>query len=274
MIVNNLLFVIDIGLDPSIFEFLGLDITWHGFFAALGVVAGVLVSAYYARRSGYSSDTIYNLAIFLVVGGIIGARLLHVAEEWGYYGSDPIKILAINAGGISIYGALLGGTFGALLYGFIAKVPDKWKAADVAVPGAIFGMAVGRIGDMINGEHWARATDLPWGVRYTDVDSPGRMGPLGPDVISHPAVGYELAGDLVIFALLLFIIYRINRPGWAFVTFLVGYAILRLGVSFLRFDDIVFAGLRMAQLVAVGSLFAAVPVLIYLSWPNRGQSRG
>lgn len=268
----DLILAVNIGLDPNLFSVGGLDITWHGLFSALGVVAGVFVSAAYARRAGYSNDTIYNVALFLVVGGIIGARALHVIEDWERFSDNLGSIFAINTGGISIYGALIGGTVGAVLYGFIANVPDKWKAADVAALGAIMGMAVGRIGDVINGEHWAEATSLPWGVRYTDVDSPGQLGPLGPDAVSHPAVAYELLGDLAIFALLLFVLRRVRRPGFVFLVWVVSYAALRLGISFLRFDDIVFAGLRTAQVVAVVALILSVPLLIHLL--RRGESAG
>ena len=272
--MTETLLTIEIPLDPDI---AGI-ITWHGLFASLAVVAGVLVAAYYARRAGYSNDTIYNVALFLVIGGIIGARGLHVIEEWGRFNDDLVDIFRINTGGISIYGALIGGTVGALIYGVVAKVPRKWRGADIAALGAILGMGIGRIGDIINGEHWAEITSLPWAVRYTDADSPGRLHPLGPDVAAHPVVAYELLGDLAIFAVLLVILYKAKKDGLVFLSWVFLYGALRLGLSFLRLDDIVWAGLRTAQIIAVIAMAVSLPTMIYLlrtepSGPTRAERR-
>ncbi|MEK7247383.1 MAG: prolipoprotein diacylglyceryl transferase family protein, partial [Chloroflexota bacterium] len=81
----DLLLSIDIGLDPSIVKFAGLDITYHGLFTALGVIAGVAISAWLARKLNYPEDMIYNVALALVIGGIIGARGLYVIEEWSLF---------------------------------------------------------------------------------------------------------------------------------------------------------------------------------------------
>ena len=108
----DLLLSIEIGLDPTIVKFAGLEITWHGLFTALGVIVGVAISAWLARKLNYPEDMIYNVALALVIGGIIGARGLYVIENWSLFKNDLGEIFAINTGGISIYGALIGGTIG------------------------------------------------------------------------------------------------------------------------------------------------------------------
>lgn len=264
MMISALLLSIKIGIDPTILDAAGLQITWHGLFTAVGVVAGVSVATWFARRAGYHEDSIYNVALALVIGGIIGARSLYVLENLSDFTGSPADVFAINTGGISIYGALIGGTVGAWLYGFIAKVPNIPRAADIAAIGAILGMAVGRIGDIINGEHFAKATDLPWGLVYTNINSPSyiRFGPAA--LPQHPAVGYELIGDLVIFAALIFIYLRVQRAGVTFFAWVFMYGVLRTFVSFLRLDDIVLFGLRTAQLIGIFGMAAGLGGIVYL----------
>jgi phosphatidylglycerol:prolipoprotein diacylglycerol transferase len=255
---------IKIGLDPTLFEVAGVEVTWHGLFTAIGVVAGVTTAAILGRRSGFREDTIYNFALALVVGGIVGARALYVIENWSLFEDDYGDIFAINTGGISIYGALIGGMVGAWLYAIVSKLPDIPGAADIAAIGGIMGMAVGRIGDVINGEHFAKSSDLPWAVRYTHIDSPSYLYFGGPNVSQHPAVGYELLGDLLIFGLLLLLYLRVQRHGVVFFAWMFLYGALRLAVSFLRLDDIVWMGLRTAQLIAIASMAVALPAIIYM----------
>jgi phosphatidylglycerol:prolipoprotein diacylglycerol transferase len=264
--VSTLLLTIKIGLDPILFRVIGLEITWHGLFTALGVVVGVAVAAAFARRASYHEDTIYNVALALVIGGIIGARALYVIENWSEFENDLGDIVAINTGGISIYGALIGGTLGAWSFAFLTKVPNIPRGADIAALGAILGMAVGRIGCLSNGDIPAKPTSLPWGVTYTHPDSPSHMQELAGllQQPQHPAVAYELLGDVVIFLVLLLIYVRVRRSGVTFFSWVLFYGALRVGVSFLRLDDIVFLGLRTAQLIAIVTMALAVPAIIYL----------
>jgi phosphatidylglycerol:prolipoprotein diacylglycerol transferase len=267
--VSTLPLTIKIGLNPELFEVIGLEITWHGLFTAVGVVVGVAVAAAFARRAGYHEDTIYNVALALVIGGIIGARGLYVIENWG---DEPGQvgslgeIFELNAGGISIYGALIGGTVGAWGYAFLTKVPNIPKGADIAALGAILGMATGRIGCLLNGDIPAETTSLPWGVTYTHQGSPSFMQELAGMLQQpqHPAVGYELLGDVAIFLVLVLIYSRVKRDGVTFFSWVLLYGALRLGVSFLRLDDLVFVGLRTAQLIAIVSMALAVPAIVYL----------
>jgi phosphatidylglycerol:prolipoprotein diacylglycerol transferase len=254
---------IDIGIDPTILDEGGIEITWHGLFTALGVVMGVAVATWFARRSGYKEDQIYNVALALVIGGIIGARLLYVIENWSDFEDDLGNIFEVNTGGISIYGALIGGAIGGWLYAILSRVRNIPKAADIAAIGGILGMAVGRIGDIINGEHFAETTDLPWGVVYTHKDSPSVLQAV--EQPQHPAVAYELLGDLVIFAALIFLFTRVSRSGITFFAWVFLYGLLRTFVSFLRLDETVWGtGLRAAQLIGIAGMAIGLLGMIYL----------
>lgn len=262
--ISAVLLTINIGIDPTIVKIGGLEITWHGLFAAIGVITGVSLSTWFARRAGYHEDTIYNVALALVIGGIIGARGLYVIEHFGDFKHNLGDVFAINTGGISIYGALIGGTIGAWSYAMVRRVPDLPKGADIAAIGAILGMAVGRIGDIINGEHFASDTGLPWGVVYTNPNSPSyiRFGPAA--LPQHPAVAYEMIGDLLILGLLIILYLRLQRSGVTFFAWVFLYGLLRTFVSFLRLDDIVLLGLRTAQLIGIASMAFGLAGMLYL----------
>jgi len=272
MMSNALLLTIKIGLNPNLFEVGGMEIAWHGVFTAVGVILGVGVAVWFGRRAGFPEDVIYNVALVLVIGGIIGARGLYVLEHLGKFRDDPLAVFNINAGGMSIYGSLIGGAIASWLYAFIRRMPNMSRAADIAGMGAIVGMATGRIGDIINGEHFAKSTDLPWGVVYTHPNSPSFVR-FGADALpQHPAVAYELIGDLLIFALLVLVYYRVKRAGITFFAFMFLYGLSRVFVSFLREDNIVFAGLRTAQIIAVAAMPIGLAGMIYL-WRTPPQEQ-
>ncbi len=198
-----------------------------------------------------------------MIGGIIGARALYVIENWSDFKDDLGDVVAINTGGISIYGALIGGTIGAWLYAKLFRVPNIPKGADIAAIGGILGMAVGRIGDIINGEHFAKPTDLPWGVEYTHPNSPSVIALV--DQPQHPAVAYELIGDLAIFVILIVIYLRVQRSGIAFFSWVFLYGALRFAVSFLRLDEEVLGtGLKTAQLIALVAMPIGIAGIVYL----------
>jgi len=280
--------VIKIGIDPQIFQIAGLEITWHGLFTALGVVVGVLMAAFLARRAGIDDDTIYNMALALVVGGIIGARVLYVLEHLGDFRDDPAEIFAIQTGGISIYGALFGGSLGAAAYAAWRRLPRWGTMADVAAIGAILGMAVGRVGCLINGDIFARTTDWPIGLVYTHSDSPSYpiYSAVPPALAQQPVTAYEILGDLIIFALLLFVLRRLfKRDGMVFFAWAFLYSAMRFGISFLRGTDIggvwvgndlVVAGLRVAQLIALAVMVVtslAVAYILTRRAPARAERR-
>jgi len=265
--------VIKIGIDPQIAKIGGLEIAWHGVFTAVGVICGVGVAAFFARRAGLGEDAIYNTALALVIGGIIGARTLFVLENLDQFRDDPLDVFAINAGGISIYGALIGGTLAGSAYALWRRLPHFGLMTDIAAMGGIIGMAVGRVGDIINGEHFAKTTDWPIGVLYTNPNSPSypRFTAVTPQLAQHPVVAYEMVGDLLIFVAL-FVLYRLlKRDGMVFWAWVFLYGAMRFGLSFMRDDNIVFAGLRLAQLIALGAMILAPLGVAYILLP-RGRT--
>jgi prolipoprotein diacylglyceryl transferase len=261
--LGRALLTIEIGWDPDIVTVGGFLLTWHGLFTAIGILAGVQLSLRMAKVTGFGVDEAYNAALVGVPAGIVGARLLFVAEHWDFYGRAPAEILAINEGGISIWGAVLGGVLGGWLFA-LWRGYAIGRGLDTAAFGLILGMAIGRLGDLVNGEHLARATDLPWAVVYTDPDSPAFAHSLtvGPH---HPATTYELLGDLAILGVLFWTLLGVfrGRSGLTFFVFLVGYAVMRFFLTYLRVDSDEVAGLRTPQLVSLLVVIAALPGVAY-----------
>ena len=275
---------ININIDPVLIDAGGFEITWHGFFTAIGIALGVWLALRLARQAGLKPDDASSIAIAAVVSGIIGARLLWVFEHTDQI-SDFGDVFALTDGGISVYGAMIGGVIGAFAYVSLFKREfPKWVGLDVAAPGMILGQAVGRFGDLINGEHFAQASDLPWAFRYVhpDTDGPWAVHEAGEPaeawyrgshglegempVAVHPVAGaYEPLLDFAILGLLLWM-RRFNiGAGWGFITYVLTYAAVRGTLALLRTDEATVAGaLSVPQLTAIATAALALIAAAYL----------
>ncbi|HEY7465117.1 MAG TPA: prolipoprotein diacylglyceryl transferase [Dehalococcoidia bacterium] len=253
---------INIGLDPNIVKIGGLLITWHGFFTAVGIVAGVWLAVAVASsdRVNIDPDTAYTIGMVVVACGLVGARALYVIENYGDNSSIDsfVDIFRITEGGISIYGAIIGGAIGGWVYGWRKKLRSA-AGADAAMFGMMLGLAIGRIGDLINGEHFAKTSDLPWAVTYSHPNSTAFFREA-----MHPATTYEMLGDLVILGILAFLWRLHPKSGVIFCAAFLLYAVMRFFVSFLRLDsEEPLLGLSVPQLVSLVTIAAGVPLLVY-----------
>ncbi|MEP6694414.1 MAG: prolipoprotein diacylglyceryl transferase [Chloroflexota bacterium] len=254
--------MITIPFDPNIH--LGpFAIAWHGIFTAVGILFGVWLPLRLIR-SRISEDDATAVATWGVVAGILGARLVAVIDRWQFYLSDPLQILLIWQGGIAIWGAAIFGVLGGLFVGIRRRLPIGF-GADAAAPGIFLGFALGRIGDIINGEHHAVACDAPFGicVGYSFPPEQGGLGQAGP---VHLAVGYDLVWSLVGVAASLALRGRGLPDGLIFWLAAAWYAVGRFLLGFLRIADPTYAfGLREDQVIATLVLAAAIPMIIRLA---------
>ena len=273
---------ISIGINPNLIDFWGLTLSWHGVMTFVGVAVAVWLVARWGGREGMTVDSIYSVAVWAIIGGVIGARILHVIDFWDeVYKDDLISVFSVWSGGIAIYGAIIGGFIGGALYIMIrnsswflgiwrtgfpfmgeahkANLPGIGRLADVTAPALLIGQAIGRVGDVINGEHFAKVTELPWGVIYTHPNSPGIFRPP-----THPAVGYELLFDLALFVAIWPLRNRLRPNGMFFALYLASYSIGRFFISFLReeFNEY-FGALNEAQVVAIIVVLVTVPLLVW-----------
>ncbi len=248
--------MITIGIDPILISLGSFSLSWHGLFMAVAIAGGVWLPARLVAKAGLSVDRLYSLALWGVPGGIVGARLVHVIDYWGYYSANPGAILAFWEGGLALWGGILGGTLAAVIFTRIRGFPLA-RYADLAALGLILAQAIGRIGDVINGEHISKATSLPWGVVYTHPNSPAYGLPP-----THLAVGYELLMDLFIFGILWKLRGRIRPDGSLFLLYLTIYSTGRFFLSFLRLDSsTVFLSLNQPQWISLLVLAVALPLL-------------
>ncbi|MBI2857347.1 MAG: prolipoprotein diacylglyceryl transferase [Chloroflexi bacterium] len=249
--------MIRIGLDPDLVAIGSLHLSWHGLFAMLAIAAGVWLSSRLSRAGGLAMDMFSSLAVWGIVGGIVGARLVHVVDFWSFYLAHPGGIIALWEGGLAIWGGILGGALAAAIYARI-KGFSLSPYADHAAFGLLLAQAIGRIGDIINGEHFSKASGLPWAVVYTNPNSPG-FG-LPP---SHPAVAYELLMDLAFLGVLWAVRRHIRAEGRLFLLYLMLYSAGRFLLSFLRLDsNTVALGLNQAQWISLGVLVGAAALFL------------
>jgi len=241
-----------IDLDPNLGRIGPFLITWHGLFSVLGILAAARVAQILLKPEGISADRVYDLAVWMVIAGLIGARLLYFWENYQQFAGAWQRIVYINEGGISQWGGIFGGLVGGYLWCWRSKI-DYRLVLDVAGPANALGFAIGRIGDIINGEHHATDSKLPWAVQYVNEKTLGE-----PGRTVHPEVAYELIFNAIVFgiAILTYPVFKRRLPvGVTGLIWLSVYAIGRFMLSFLRKDSLVF-GLRQAQWASL----AMVPV--------------
>lgn len=261
-----------IDLDPNIVRIGPLLITWHGVFAVLGIIAAARLGFWLLTREGVPiSDGGDGLA-WMVVLGLIGARALYVWENYRIFanGQWP-RVFALTEGGISQWGGLFGAILGAYVWARRGKF-SFWKVIDAGGPAAMIGLAIGRIGDVINGEHHGSPTNLPWGVEYVNANTLGQ-----PGVVVHPEVAYEMVLTVLLLAAIMPFHQRLKArlpDGVMGLLYLGLYAAGRFFLSYLRLDPAVFIGLRQAQLASglmVLVALVAIPILIRRSQAGRAE---
>ena len=251
--------MIHIGMNPNIWG----NFSWHGLLTGLAVLAAVILVARLAKEKSLTSEDVYSTALWGIVGGIIGARLFHVIDKWDYYSDHLWQALRFWEGGLSLYGALVGGFVFGITYAAIRKMP-LGKVADLAAPGMVLAQAIGRVGCLINGDSYGTPTSLPWGVIYTNPNAADTTV-LGPPA-RHPVVGYEIIWDLLILALLLRLRKRLKKDWMLFLIYASLYSIGRVLFSIVRGDEQAVLGpLHQAQVISLIIIVVAVPLLIWLS---------
>ncbi len=252
--------MITITIDPYIFTIGHFALRWYSLIVVTAIVVGVWLTAREAERKGFKKGDIYDVAMWVIPGGLVGARLFHVLDHWSdMYAANPISALYIWEGGLAIWGALAGG----LLTMAVLAWRKGWRLSsllDAAAPGVVLAQAVGRIACVITGDAMGKPTTGPFGFAYTN---PNAMVPeLG--VYYTPMPVYEIIVNLGIFALLWQLRKRRWPDGMLFLVYLSLYSLERFLLGFTSSYRIIAWGMTQSQIVALIGLAVALPAIILL----------
>ena len=254
-------FLIEIPFDPNI-RLGPLTLAWHGIFAALGGLAGYWLARRLAPRAGIREADVDQIAMWAIVSGLVGARVVYAIDNWASFADRPLHLLMIWTGGMAIWGGILGGIVGGVAVARAngLRVP---ALADLGGIGLILGQGIGRIGDIINGEHNALASNLPWAFLYTNPNTMATRDSAGSTFPEHPAVGYEMLFDFAILGVLLLLLRRWGGTGRVFWVYAFLYSLGRFLVSFLRVDP-AQGPLQLAQWLGLAGMALAIVMLARL----------
>ena len=240
----------------------GVNIYYYGVIMALAIATGVLVADWAGTKYfGLKKETIIDLAPYIIIFGILGARIYYCALNYGFYLRFPTEIIAIRHGGISIHGAMLGGALGLWLFAKRHKL-NPIKLCDTSVIGLSIAQAIGRWGNFFNSE----AFGLPYnGFLKLYIPPSDRPAAFMNYEYFHPAFLYESILDLVIFVILFFIYkrYNVKRPGFTLAMYLILYSVARFAVEQIRIDSALnISGIPVAQIIS-GVIFAVGIVMLF-----------
>ncbi len=235
-----------------------LTLSYYGMLIMVGVVAAAVLSYFEAKRREEDPEIIYDSLTWIVLGGVIGARIWHILTppasmvEQGittlYYLMHPLDAIAIWRGGLGIPGAVAGGALAFYLYARKRGIKfGLW--ADIFAPGVALGQAIGRWGNFINQEVYGKPTNLPWGI---SIDLQHRL----PEYISfstyHPLFLYESLFNLANMGFLLWLNRKFIdkfKHGDLFLTYLITYPLFRFFMEYLRLDNSYVGGINANQIL-------------------------
>jgi len=257
--------MITISIDPIIFSLGHFMVRWYSLIVLTAIGIAVWLTAREAERKGFKKDEIYDGALWVVVGGLIGARLFHVLDHWPHeFAANPIRALYIWEGGLAIWGAIIGG----LIVAALVSWRRGWRFAkflDAGAPGLVLAQAIGRIACVITGDAMGKATNGPFGFAYTS--SNAMVPQLG--VYYTPMPVYELIVNLGIFILL----WQLRKRNWPdgrlFLIYLILYSLERFFLGFTSSYLILAFGMTQSQIIAIIGLTIS---LALLAWTPRQLS--
>jgi phosphatidylglycerol:prolipoprotein diacylglycerol transferase len=266
-------------MHPVLFTLGPLTVYFYGVMLALAFVAGIWVASWRAKRENVSPDVIYDLALISLICGILGARLLFVLLNLGYYAQHPLEIVMFWQGGLVYYGGIILAALAVIVFLKIRKL-NMGKVVDICIPSIALGQAIGRIGCFLNGCCFGRP--VSWGIEFPPGSivsyeqwAQGLIGSAGRYSLPvHPTQLYSSLNALIIFLILIIVDKRKNFGGELFWLYLLLYSITRFAVEFLRGDDrgpIFFGFFSISQLIGVG-IFLLSSVVFGLLSRKRAES--
>ncbi len=240
-------------MHPILLKIGPVSVPTYGCFVAAGFLLGVALAWKRAKQEGIKPEVITDLAFYILLGALVGARFYFVTEHWGIYRSRPWETLYLWQGGLAFYGGLIGAIIGGTYYVRKHGLP-LGKMADLVAPSIPAGHAVGRLGCFSAGCCYGKPCHLPWAVTFTN---PHSLAPLG--IPLHPTQLYHALANLLIFIFLCWFYPKKRFAGEVFCAYLFLYGLARFSIEFLRGDPRTFIGsLSLPQWFSILAMIVAV----------------
>ncbi len=257
---------------PKGFTIGGFTIACYGIIIALGMLAGLWLACFQAKRTGQNKETYLDFAIYAIIFSIIGARIYYVAFSWDSYKDNLLQIFNTRGGGMAIYGSVIAAIITAVIYCKVKKY-NFFLLADTAVGGLILGQIIGRYGNFFNREAFGGYTDSLFAMRLqlsevnpanvTDAMLAHMQTIDGVSYIQvHPTFLYESLWNVGVLVLILLWTKRKKFDGEIFLLYMVGYALGRFWIEGLRTDQLQIGstGIAISQVLAGGIVVAGIAV--------------
>lgn len=265
------------------FTVFGISIAYYGVIIAVGMLAGILLATYEAKRTGQNPDDYFDLAIIAIICSVIGARLYYVIFSWDLYKDNLWSILNLRQGGLAIYGGVIAAIITAVVFAKVKGLSFP-RLADTAGLGLILGQIIGRWGNFFNREAFGGYTDgllamqLPVSaVRDSDISKELAEHIVEIGGVSyiqvHPTFLYESLWNLVLLVILLLIRKRKKFEGEIFLLYLAGYGIGRAWIEGLRTDQLLIPGTSVAVSQVLAVVLAVVSVMMLIIIRKKAVSR-
>lgn len=249
-------------IDPVLFRLWGpFQIRWYSLLYVGGFLVGraILKKLSKEERFKFTADDMEQLILWLLVGAVVGARIIYcfVYDPWAL-AANPLYLFEVYRGGLSFHGGVIGMAVAAYIFSQQRKIPF-WNLSDAMCLAGPSGLAMGRLGNFINGELYGRVTDVPWAVVFRD----------GGPAPRHPSQLYEgFLEGIVLLAILWFLKKRVHRDGILSMVFFFGYTLCRFFAEFFREPDAQLGylafGLSMGQILSIVMLFATMGIAWWL----------
>ncbi|MCD8224233.1 MAG: prolipoprotein diacylglyceryl transferase [Clostridiales bacterium] len=259
----------------------GFRIAYYGIIIGIGMLAGIWLTQADAKRRGQDPELYLDFALYAIIFSIIGARVYYVAFQWDLYRDQPLQIFNLRAGGLAIYGGVIGGILTALVYTRIRKL-SFFSIADSAVLGLVTGQIIGRWGNFFNCEAFGGYTDCLFAMRIKKSLVSSLM--LSEDVLNHqiiengveyiqvhPTFLYESCWNLGLLIFMLWYRKRKRFEGEMLWIYLLGYGLGRFWIEGLRTDSLLLwgTGIAVSQVLSLALVVVAAVMLASRRFAHR-----
>jgi phosphatidylglycerol:prolipoprotein diacylglycerol transferase len=248
-------------INSVAFKIGSFEIVWYGILITLGIIAAVGYVLWRAHQEKIKSDDVLDLAIYVVLAGLIGARLYYVLTNLSTYVTDNIgetlyNFVATWKGGLAIYGGIIGGSIAAAIF-LKVKHLNIMRVFDMLGPAAMLGQLIGRWGNFMNAEAFGDETTLPWRM--------GIRNKYHPETIYvHPTFLYESLWNLLGFIIINLIYKKKKFDGQILLIYIAWYGLGRMFIEGLRADSLYVGNIRISQLVAFVTFVCATMLLVVM----------